>query len=477
MKSIIIEETPWLAEAENDAARKQRIALLFDVNGMKDRLSTAVTNLTQLQLEDGSWPWFKGMSSSPYITLQIVQSLARLKSLGITFDSRMNNVYLEAIGYLAKEAAEWHSRMINDKNTYVPQDMIMHYLYICAIDKDAARQADAKVNSYFTDYFMGKSASLDIQEKSVMATVMDAAGKVNEAKMLLQSVMEYIVSNEEMGSYFDTYKAGYSSCDYRIPAHVSAMEAIMRLGENKETLLDDMRLWLLKQKQVQVWDTPVSSVNAVYAFLADGGKQLDFQSVMTANVGKETITTPDDAIGQVSVSLHGEETNNVKTITVARKGSGTGWASVYSQCLEGMDKVKQYGGDGLRIERKYMSGGKEIDSESALSVGDKVTVSITVSADRDMDFVQITDGRAACMEPQEQLSGYRWQAGISCYRVSKDASTRFFIDRLRKGTYTIDYEVYLDRMGTYVGGTATVGSVYAPEFSARTGSLTVQVGE
>ena len=475
LKNIIIEETPWLAEAEDEAARKQRIALLFDVNGMNDRLATAVTNLAQLQLEDGSWPWFKGMSSSPYITLQIVQSLARLKSLGITFDSQMNNVYQKAIGYLAKEAAEWHSRVIKNKNTYWPQYMIMHYLYVCAIDKDAARLADAKVNSYFTDYFMGKSASLDIQDKSVMATVMDAAGKKNEAKVLLQSVVEYMVSNEEMGSYFDTYKAGYSWCNYRIPAHVSAMEAIMRLGENKEALLDDMRLWLLKQKQVQVWDTPISSVNAIYAFLADGGSRLDSTSVMTANVDGETITTPDDAIGQVSVSLHGEEINNVKAITVSRKGSGTGWASVYTQCLESMDKVKLYDGDGLRIERKYMSGDREIDRESVLSVGDKVTVSITVSADRDMDFVRIKDEKPACLEAASQLSSYSWSDGLGYYRVNKDASVEFFVDSMRKGTYTITYDAYVTRSGNYVSGPASVISVYAPQFGSHSEGFTMTV--
>ena len=475
LKNIIIEETPWLAEAEDEAARRQRIALLFDVNGMNDRLATAVTNLAQLQLEDGSWPWFKGMSSSPYITLQIVQSLARLKSLGITFDSQMNNVYQKAIGYLAKEAAEWHSRVIKNKNTYWPQYMIMHYLYVCAIDKDAARLADAKVNSYFTDYFMGKSASLDIQDKSVMATVMDAAGKKNEAKVLLQSVVEYMVSNEDMGSYFDTYKAGYSWCNYRIPAHVSAMEAIMRLGENKEALLDDMRLWLLKQKQVQVWDTPISSVNAIYAFLADRGSRLDSTSVMTANVDGETITTSDDAIGQVSVSLHGEEINNVKAITVSRKGSGTGWASVYTQCLESMDKVKLYDGDGLRIERKYMSGDREIDRESVLSVGDKVTVSITVSADRDMDFVRIKDEKPACLEAASQLSSYSWSDGLGYYRVNKDASVEFFVDSMRKGTYTITYDAYVTRSGNYVSGPASVISVYAPQFGSHSEGFTMTV--
>ena len=169
LKNIVIEETPWLAEAEGDAARKQRIALLFDVNGMNDRLSTAITSLAKLQLADGSWPWFKGMTSSTYITLRIMESLARLKALGV--------LYKKALGYLASEAAECHDSMLENKNAYVPQNMIMSYLYICAIDDEAAASANAKVNGYFIDYFVGKFASLDINEKSVLATVMDAAGK------------------------------------------------------------------------------------------------------------------------------------------------------------------------------------------------------------------------------------------------------------------------------------------------------------
>lgn len=475
LKNIIIRETPWLVEAEDDATRKQRIALLFDVNGMNDRLSTAVTNLSQLQLEDGSWPWFKGMSSSSYITLQIVQSLSRLKSLGITFSSQMNNMYRKAVGYISSEVAECHSRMLNDKKTYVPQDMIMSYLYICAIDKEASELANAKVNSYFVDYFMGKSSSLDIQDKSVMAIVMDAAGKKAEAKVLLQSVMEYMVSNEEMGAYFDTYKAGYSSCDYRIPAHVSAMEAIMRLGENRESLLDDMRLWLLKQKQVQVWDTPVSSVNAVYAFLADERNQLDSSSVMKANIGDKTVVTPENVLGNVSVALNGAEVEQVKDITITREGSGTGWASVYSQCLESMDKVKTYNGDGLRIERKYMCNGKDVSLSSGLSVGDKVTVYLTVSSDRDMDFVRIKDEKPACFEVASQLSSYSWEGGISFYRINRDASVEFYVDSFRKGTYTISYDVFVTRSGSYMSGAASLLSVYAPQFSSHTDGFKITV--
>ena len=475
LKSIIIAETPWLAEAESEALRKQRIAMLFDVNGMNDRLSTAVSHLEQLQLNDGSWSWFKGMSSSSYITLEIVQSLARLKNLGVKFDSRVESMYRKALKYLSSETVECYNRILKDKKYYVPQDMIMYYLYICAIDRDAAGLANSKVNSYFVNYFMGKSASLDIQEKSVMATVMDAFGKKNEAKVLLQSVMEYMVSNDEMGSYFDTYKAGYSSCDYRIPTHVSAMEAIIRLGENKAILLDDMSLWLLKQKQVQVWDTPISSVNAIYAFLANGGSRLDSTSVMRANISNEILVTPDDAIGHVSLSLKGTEIDKVHDISFSRDGSGTGWASVYTQCLEKMDKVKNYNGDGLKIERRYMRNGKEVTPFSELSVGDKVTVCLTVSANRDMDFVKIKDEKPACLEVASQLSSYSWVDGLSFYRVNKDASVEFFMDRMRKGTYTIRYDAYVTRSGSYASGAASLISVYAPQYGSHTEGLRVNV--
>ena len=227
----------------------------------------------------------------------------------------------------------------------------------------------------------------------------------------------------------------------------------MRLGDNKETLLDDMRLWLLKQKQVQVWDTPVASVNAIYAFLAflaGGSDVLDSGSAITAEVADKTYTTPDDAIGHVSVSLHDSDIRKTENIEFSRKGTGAGWASVCSQCLESIYKVKSYNGEGLRIERKYICDGKEVSSSSVLSVGDKVTVCITVSADRDMDFVRIKDEKPSCLEVASQLSSYSWTEGLSFYRVNKDASVEFFIDRMRKGSYTIRYDAYVARSSSVI---------------------------
>ena len=243
----------------------------------------------------------------------------------------------------------------------------------------------------------------------MIAMVMQGAGKPDQASELIQSIKEYVVGTEEMGIYFDTRKAQYSWMSYKIPTQVAAMEAINRIAPDTE-MLNGMKQWLLKQKQVQVWETPIATADAVYAFLSMGGNKLNQSGSMEASVG----------------------------------GS-----AVYAQYLEDMDKVSSAKGAGLQIERTFFRDGKELDSKTVLHVGDKVTVCLTISADRDMDFIQVKDERAACMEPEQQLSGYHWSGGIGYYLVSRDASTSFFIDQLRKGTYQLEYTVYIDRAGTY----------------------------
>ena len=198
-----------------------------------------------------------------------------------------------------------------------------------------------------------------------------------------------------------------------------------------------------------------------------GGSKLNQSGSMEASVGGTTWQTPQDALGYTRKTFTGSDTD-VSEIRIARTGEGLGWGAVYAQYLEDMDKVSSAKGTGLQIERTFFRDGKELDSKTVLHVGDKVTVRLTISADRDMDFIQVKDERAACMEPEQQLSGYHWGGGIGYYLVSRDASTSFFIDQLRKGTYQLEYTVYIDRAGTYQAGIATIQSAYAPEYSGHT---------
>ena len=477
LKNILLAETPWLTEATNEAEQKQRIATLFDLNTMNSQLAVSVEKLGELQNADGAWSWYKGMQGSRYVTTQVMEMLVRLNALTPQdADSRMQPMIQKGFEYLGKQAAEEYKSMKEaEKKGAVgirPSEQVLRYLYICALDGKAP--VDEKVNRYFIDKLSGEGKELTIYEKALGAIILQQAGKVAEAKLFMQSLMEYSVVTDEMGRYFDTPKARYSWFSYKIPTEVAAMEAIQRITKDTKAI-DEMKRWLLKQKQTQTWETPIATADAVYALMATGASDLLANTGgVEITLGKEVIRTPaDDAIGYIKKTVSGD-VMNIKKVSVDKEGTGMGWGAVYAQYLESMDQIGEQG-NGLSVSRQLYKGDEALNESAPLKVGDKITVRLTVKADRDMDFVQIKDDRAACMEPLQAVSGFRWSNGLGYYQATKDASTQFFIDQMRKGTYVIEYQVYVNRTGEYQAGIATVQSAYAPEFGGHTGGYRVMV--
>ncbi len=477
LKNILLAETPWLAEATNEAEQKQRIATLFDLNTMNSQLAVSVEKLGELQNADGAWSWYKGMQGSRYVTTQVMEMLVRLNALTHQdADSRMQPMIQKGFEYLGKQAAEEYKSMKEaEKKGAVgirPSEQVLRYLYICALDGKAP--VDEKVNRYFIDKLSGEGKELTIYEKALGAIILQQAGKVAEAKLFMQSLMEYSVVTDEMGRYFYTPKARYSWFSYKIPTEVAAMEAIQRITKDTKAI-DEMKRWLLKQKQTQTWETPIATADAVYALMATGASDLLANTGgVEITLGKEVIRTPaDDAIGYIKKTVSGD-VMNIKKVSVDKEGTGMGWGAVYAQYLESMDQIGEQG-NGLSVSRQLYKGDEALNESAPLKVGDKITVRLTVKADRDMDFVQIKDDRAACMEPLQAVSGFRWGNGLGYYQATKDASTQFFIDQMRKGTYVIEYQVYVNRTGEYQAGIATVQSAYAPEFGGHTGGYRVMV--
>ena len=477
LKNILLAETPWLTEATNEAEQKQRIATLFDLNTMNSQLAVSVEKLGELQNADGAWSWYKGMQGSRYVTTQVMEMLVRLNALTHQdADSRMQPMIQKGFEYLGKQAAEEYKSMKEaEKKGAVglrPSEQVLRYLYICVLDGKAP--VDKKVNQYFIDKLSGEGKELTIYGKALGAIILQQAGKVAEAKLFMQSLMEYSVVTDEMGRYFDTPKARYSWFSYKIPTEVAAMEAIQRITKDTKAI-DEMKRWLLKQKQTQTWETLIATADAVYALMATGASDLLANTGgVEITLGKEVIRTPaDDAIGYIKKTMSGD-VMNIKKIRVDKEGAGMGWGAVYAQYLESMDQIGEQG-NGLSVSRQLYKGDEALNESAPLKVGDKITVRLTVKADRDMDFVQIKDDRAACMEPLQAVSGFRWSNGLGYYQATKDASTQFFIDQMRKGTYVIEYQVYVNRTGEYQTGIATVQSAYAPEFGGHTGGYRVMV--
>lgn len=325
LKNILLAETPWLAEATNEAEQKQRIATLFDLNTMNSQLAVSVEKLGELQNADGAWSWYKGMQGSRYVTTQVMEMLVRLNALTHQdADSRMQPMIQKGFEYLGKQAAEEYKSMKEaEKKGAVgirPSEQVLRYLYICALDGKAP--VDEKVNRYFIDKLSGEGKELTIYGKALGAIILQQSGKVAEARLFMQSLMEYSVVTDEMGRYFDTPKARYSWFSYKIPTEVAAMEAIQRITKDTKAI-DEMKRWLLKQKQTQTWETPIATADAVYALMATGASDLLANTGgVEITLGKEVIRTPaDDAIGYIKKTVSGD-VMNIKKVRVDKEGAG-----------------------------------------------------------------------------------------------------------------------------------------------------------
>lgn len=475
LKNVMLEETPWLKDALNDSEQKKLLVALFDENTMNYRSLSVIRKLKELQQENGSWSWFKGMPGNRYMTTQITELLARLESVTgkVVANKDMASLYRKAFGYLKNEVQEEYERMCEAERkgnqSVYPSKQALRYLYICALDESL--QPDKQVNDYLVDKLENMSSILSIYGKSTAAIVLKHYGRTNKAGEFLQSVMEYSVMTPLLGRYFDSPKAEYSWFSYKIPTQVMAMEAV-RCVANEEKTQEEMKRWLLRQKQTQCWETPIATVDAIYALLSTGKDWLDNDASADLVVGKEKWQVPEDALGYVKQQVEGDVVN-IKDITVRKKTDGIAWGSVYAQFLEVMDNVSSQS-NSLSVLRELYKDKNKVSTDE-LNIGDRITVRLTVTSGRDMDFVQLKDERAACMEPIDVLSAYHWQNGFGYYQVTKDASTSFFFDRLRKGTHILEYDVYVMSSGEYQEGVATVQSMYAPEYIGHSDAIKLKV--
>ena len=461
---------------EHLAKAEPRIADSLKVDGMETILSEAVMKLKDLQLADGSWSWYKGMSGSLYMTTSITELLARLQQMtGISLSDDVLTMYRNAASYLYRQV-EAEVKRIDDARKQgavdiLPSETTLQYLYMHALDKTLPMKQE--VQQKLMILILEHPSVFTIYGKALTTIVLQEAGKKTEAKEVMESMMQYSVMTETIGRYFDTPKAHYSWFSYKIPTQVAAIEAVRRVA-NEEKTQEEMKQWLLKQKQAQVWNTSIATTDAVYALLTTGKDWLANTGDTQVKVGKQIIRTPkEDALGYVKEEVDGNVLN-VKKVVVTKESAGMGWGAVYAEFEEDMDKVAAQG-NALKVQRMLLKDGQPLGGGAMLQVGDKLTVRLTITAYRDMDFVQMKDERAACMEPVDALSGYRWNNRIGYYQETKDSSTSFYIDHMRKGAYEFSYDVYVTLSGVYLQGIATVQSVYAPEFIGHGSGGSLQV--
>ena len=440
------------------------------------RLQNQVEKLKKLQNPNGSFSWWKGMKGSRYMTTSVAEMMVRLNDIAGVQKSTAR-MLTSAIDYLSWQTAQEVREMKKQeekKQKVSPSEQALHYLYILSMDGRKMKQNLEADKAYLLEKMSKMTGDFSIYGKARAAVVLARNSQQNaayreKAGEYLQSVNEYAVYREEMGRYYDTRKALYSWRNYKIPTQVSVIEAMQMLKPNDKQTIEELQRWLLMSKRTQVWDTPVNTVDAVYAFMK--GNESNWSRKAENAVLKldgKLLPMPQDSttLGYVKTERPGKASK----LSIDKKSDYTSWGAVYAEFKQPISEIGSME-SGIKVRRVIVPA--ESESKGNAQVGEKVKVTLIITADRDYDFVQITDKRAACLEPVNQLSGYQWSIG--CYVSPRDHATNFYFDRLSKGKHIVEMEYYVDRKGDYQSGTCIAECTYSPEFGGRTETYELKV--
>lgn len=434
------------------------------------RLQNQVEKLKKLQNADGSFSWWKGMKGSRYMTTAVAEMMVRLNAIAGTQKS-ISKMLTSAINYLswqtAREVREM-KKMEEKKHKVSPSEQALHYLYILSMDGRKMKENFEQDQAYLLDKMSKMTSDFTIYGKARAAVVLAKNSQQNaayreKAGEYLQSVNEYAVYREEMGRYYDTRKALYSWRNYKIPTQVSVIEAMQLLKPNDKQTIEELQRWLLMSKRTQVWDTPVNTVDAVYAFMKGNESNWNkkAENAVLKLDGKQ-LPMPQDStmLGYIKT----EKVGKASTLSINKKSDYTSWGAVYAEFKQPLSEIAS-SESGIKVRRVVVTAESQGKEKSLAKVGEKVKVTLIITADRDYDFVEIEDKRAACLEPVNQQSGYQW--GMGCYVSPKDNTTNFYFDRLSKGKHVVEMEYYVDRNGEYQAGSCSARCAYSPEFCGR----------
>ena len=442
------------------------------------RLQNQVEKLKKLQNADGSFSWWKGMKGSRYMTTSVAEMMVRLNAVAGVQKSTAK-MLTSAIDYLSWQTAQEVREMKKQeekKQKVNPSEQALHYLYILSIDGRKMKQNLEADKAYLLEKMSKMTGNFTIYGKARAAVVLAKNSKQNavyreKAGEYLQSVNEYAVYREEMGRYYDTRKALYSWRNYKIPTQVSVIEALQMLKPNDKQTIEELQRWLLMSKRTQVWDTPVNTVDAVYAFMKGNESNWDKKAANAVlKLDGKQLPMPQDSttLGYIKT----EKAGKASTLSIKKKSDYTSWGAVYAEFKQPLSEIAS-AESGIKVRRVIVPAESQGKGKAQAKVGEKVKVTLIITADRDYDFVQIMDKRAACLEPVNQLSGYQWNLG--CYVSPRDNTTNFYFDRLSKGKHIVEMEYYVDRKGDYQGGTCTAKCAYSPEFGGRTEAYELKV--
>ncbi|WP_418602585.1 carboxypeptidase-like regulatory domain-containing protein [Hwangdonia sp.] len=495
LKSILIQETPWLRDAQSETEQKKRIALLFDLNKMNNELQSAKRKLEHNQMHSGGWAWFKGGRENRYITQHIITGFGHLKKLNVTQIDGEDSMIQKAINYLDTEfVKEYNDIRKYDSKVDLNKDHLsytqLHYLYMRSFFPEIKKSDDVEeITKYYHTQIQKYWLKRSLYAKGLMALVVDRMGDKKTSVKILKSLKENSITSEELGMYWKSNTNSWYWYQAPIETQALLIEAFAEIENDTETI-DNLKIWLLKNKQTNRWKTTKATTEAVYALLLQGSDWLSVTDMVDVVLGGQKIEPSkleavkvEAGTGYFKTSWNASEIKlEMADVQITKKGNGIAWGALYWQYFEDLDNITS-AETPLKLNKKLFlkkntdtgEDISEITNDTKVNVGDLVRVRIELRSDRAMEFVHMKDMRAAGLEPVNVLSKYKWQDGLGYYESTKDASTNFFFDYLPKGVYVFEYDLRVNHAGNMSNGITTIQSMYAPEFSSHSEGVRIKV--
>jgi uncharacterized protein YfaS (alpha-2-macroglobulin family) len=489
LKSIVLAETPWLLDAQNEEFKNKRLALLMDLNSMKESMESTLKKLKEKQKASGSFSWFDGGDDNVYITQHIVKGLGHLAKLFPEKDSIYTSISDKAIPFLDQNYIS-NSTLKNKRINYYTYSNL-HYLYarsFYAKKYPVSKKIDSIITIQKIE-FKKDWLTYTLYSKALLALTMNRFGDKAFAKKILTNLKETAARNEDNGMYWVENSNGYYWYQNAIETQAILIEAFAEI-ENDDKILDELKVWLLKNKQVNKWSTTKSTTEAVYALLLQGSDWISIKDNTKFTIGNEKIFTKklsekdkEAETGYIKLNWKADEiTKEMGTVKVENRSKVPGYGGFYWQYFENLENIKTDSTKALNITKtlykkvKTTKGNELIDlNKEDLKTGDLITIRLVIKTENELEFVHLKDLRASCFEPVDVISNYEWRDNLSYYRSTKDVATHYFFDKINKGTYVLEYDVRINNSGNFNDGIATLQSMYAPEFSTHSTNTTIKV--
>jgi len=486
LRSVLLDETPWLLEGRSESEARARVALFFDENRMSRELEKAIRKLGSMQTSSGLWPWFPGGRGNMFVTLYIVAGLGRLQDLGAAPELPKPTL-AKAIQALDEAIRKRYERIVEEKTEQKPRldPTVAFYLYGRSffLERRPIPPPARKAVDYFLDQARRHWLKLPRMAQGHAALGLLRFGDPRTARDIAVSLKERSVLDEELGRFWRDTELSWSW--FRAPIETQALmievfEKVLR----DRAAVDECRVWLLKQKQTQAWKTTKATADAVYALLDRGSDWLGSKQLVRVSLGGEALrpSQVEAGTGFYEVRFGPERiAPELARITVKKPDPGVAWGAVHWRYLEEIGKIPAYAGTPLKIEKRFYvrkltaQGPTLAPVRGPVRVGDELAVRLVLRVDRDMEFVHLRDQRPSCVEPQDVLSRRLWRDGLSYYMSVRDSAVHFFIDYLPKGTYVLEYRVWARHRGVCQSGYALVECMYAPEFNSHSAGFLLRV--